>query len=134
MGKKNNWAVRFLTIPAVAACLLSAACTTTAPSHTGPYSGRQLSTYDMSTEYATEYSPDGFTLLVYHRYQQFTMLRSSAAAECKAAAGNVATSVADRWNRKLAPMDDSRVELNTSQNWLGKITACSAKVPVVWER
>ncbi|PLP96202.1 hypothetical protein CYJ10_33575 [Cupriavidus pauculus] len=129
--------MRFLAIPAVAACLLSAACTTTAPSYTGPYpgpfSGRQLSTYDMSTEYATEYSPDGFTLLVYHRYQQFTMLRSTAAAECKTAAGNVATSVADRWNRKLAPMDDSRVQLNTSRNWLGKITACSAKVPVVWE-
>lgn len=130
MGKNNDCAVRFLTIPVVVACLLSAACTTPAPS----YSGHQLSTYDMSTEYATEYSPDGFTLLVYHRYQQFTMLRSTAAAECKTAACKVATSVADRWNRKLAPMDDSRVQLNTSRNWLGKITACSAKVPVVWER
>lgn len=134
MDKKNGWTVRSLTLPAATACLLSVACTTTAPSHTGPNTGRQLSTYDMSTEYATEYSPDGFTLLVYHRYQQFTMLRSTAAAECKAAAGNVATSVADRWNRKLAPVDDSRVELTTSRNWLGKITACSAKVPVAWER
>ena len=130
MGMNDDWDVRLLTIPLVTACLLSAACTTTTPS----YSGRQLSTYDMSTEYATEYSPEGFTLLVYHRYQQFTMLRSTAAAECKTAASSVATSVADRWNRKLAPVDDSRVQLNTSRNWLGKITACSAKVPVVWER
>ncbi|WP_231906864.1 hypothetical protein [Cupriavidus sp. D384] len=130
MSKTGDFAVRFLTIPAVMACSLLAACTTPAPTH----SGRQLSTYDMSTEYATEYSPDGFTLLVHHRYQQFTMLRSTAAAECKTAASSVATSLADRWNRKVAPMDDSRVQLNTSRNWLGKITECSAKVPVVWQR
>lgn len=129
MGKIGDLAVRFRAIPAVLACSLFAACTTTAPS----YSGRQLSTYDMSTEYATEYSPDGFTLLVHHRYQQFTMLRSTAVTECKTAASNVATSLASRWNRKLAPVDDMRVQLSTSRNWLGKITTCSATVPVVWE-
>jgi len=130
MGKPGDFAVRFLSIPAVAVCLLSAACTTPAPS----YSGRQLSTYDASTEYATEYSPDGFTLLVFHRYQQFTVLRSTAAAECKSAAGRVATSLADRWNRKAGPLDDTRFQLTTSRNWIGKFTACSAKVPVTWER
>lgn len=92
-----------------------------------------MSTYDISTEYAADYASDGFTLLVHHRNQQFTMLRSTAAAECKTAAQNVAKSLADRWNKKLAPMDESRFELNTSRNWLGKMTTCSVKVPVVWE-
>jgi len=130
LGTNDDRAVKFLKIPAVMACLLSAACTTTAP----PNSGRQVSIYDMSTEYTAEYVPDGFTLLVNYRYQQFTMLPSTAATECRAAVSSVANSLSDRWHRQIEPMDDQRVKLNTSRNWFGKVTACSATAPIVWKR
>ncbi len=130
MGTIEDRAVRFLKIPAVMACLMSAACTTTSP----PYSGRQMSTYDVSTEYTAEYVPDGFTLMVNYRYQQLTMLPSTAATECRAAVSNVANSVADRWHRQLEPMDNQRVKLNTSRNWFGKVTTCSATAPIIWKR
>ena len=130
IGTNEDRAVKLLKIPAALACLMSAACTTTAP----PYSGRQMSTYDMSTEYTAEYVPDGFTLMVNYRYQQFTVLPSTAATECRAAVSNVASSVANRWHRQLEQMDDGRVKLNTSRNWFGKVTACSATAPVNWKR
>ncbi|WP_432257557.1 hypothetical protein [Cupriavidus sp. TMH.W2] len=122
--------MKHLKIPAVMACLVFAACTTTAP----PHSGRQMSTYDMATEYTVEYVPDGFTLTVNYRYQRFTMLPGTAAAECKAAAINVANSLADRRHRQIEPVDDQRFKLNTSRNWFGKVTDCSATAPIVWKR
>ncbi|WP_042885548.1 hypothetical protein [Cupriavidus necator] len=122
--------MKYLKIPAVMACLVSAACTTTAP----PYSGRQMSTYDMSTEYTVEYVPDGFTLMVNYRYQRFTMLPSTAATDCKTAAINVANSLADRRHRQIESVDDHRIKLSTSRNWFGKVTACSATAPIVWKR
>jgi len=130
MGTNDDRAVKFLKIPTAMACLMLAACATIAP----PYSGRQMSTYDMSTEYAAEYASDGFTLMVNYRYQQFTMLPSTAATECRAAVSNVAGSVADRWHRQIQSMDDQRVKLSTSRNWFGKVTACSATAPIVWKR
>lgn len=132
MSTNDDRAVSYLKIPAVLACLMSVACTTTTPPP--PYSGRQMSTYDMSTEYAAEYVPDGFTLTVNYRYQQFTILRSTAATECKAAVGNVANSVADRWHRALESIDAQHIKLNISRNWMGKVSACSASVPVAWKR
>ncbi|QQX88705.1 hypothetical protein JJQ59_25585 [Cupriavidus necator] len=122
--------MKYVKIPAVLACLVFAGCTTTAP----PYSGRQMSTYDMSTEYTVEYVPDGFTLMVNYRYQQFTILPGSAATECKTAATNVANSLADRRRREIEPVDDKRFTLNISRNWFGKATACSATAPIVWKR
>jgi hypothetical protein len=130
MGMIEDRAVKLLKIPAVLACLMSAACTTTAPS----YSGRQVSIYDMSTEYTAEYVPDGFTLMVNYRYQQLTMLPSTAATECKAAVSNVANSLSDRWHRPLEPIDDQRIKLNTSRNWFGKVTTCSATASIAWKR
>jgi len=122
--------VKYLKILAVMACLVSAACTTTAP----PYSGRQMSTYDMSTEYTVEYVPDGFTLMVDYRYQQFTILPSTAAAACRTAVSNVANSLADRRHRPIEPIGDQSIKLNTSRNWFGKVTTCSATAPIVWKR
>lgn len=122
--------MKYLKIPALMACLVIAACTTTTP----PYSGRQMSTYDMVTEYTVEYVPDGFTLTVNYRYQRFTMLSGTAAAECKTAAINVANSLADRRHRQIEPVDDQRFKLNTSRNWFGKVTDCSATAPIAWKR
>jgi hypothetical protein len=129
MGKNKDRAVKLLKISAVMACLMSAACTTTAP----PYSGRQMSTYDVSAEYAAEYVPDGFTLAVNYRYQQFTMLPGTAASECRTAVSNVANSLSERWNRPIEPIDGQRVRLSTSRNWFGKVTACSATAPIAWK-
>ncbi len=130
MGTNGDRAVKYSKILAVMACLVSAACTTTAP----PYSGRQMSTYDMSTEYTVEYVPDGFKLAVDYRYQQFTILPGSAAAECRTAMHNVADSLADRRQRPIEPIGDQDIKLHTSRNWFGKITVCSATAPVVWKR
>ncbi len=129
MGTNGERTVKFLRIAAALACLASAACTTTAPH----YSGRQMSTYDMATEYTVEYVPDGFTLRVDYRYLQFTMLPGTAAAECKAVAINVANSLADRRQRQIEPIDEPRIKLNTSRNWFGKVTTCTATAPVVWK-
>ncbi|SOY56021.1 conserved hypothetical protein [Cupriavidus taiwanensis] len=93
-----------------------------------------MSTYDMSTEYTVEYVPDGFTLMVSYRYLQFTILPSTAAAECKTAATNVANSLADRRHRQIEPVDDQRIKLTTSRNWYGKVTDCSATAPISWKR
>lgn len=128
MGKAGSCAVKCQKIAAAIVCSILAACTTPAPSS----SGRQLSTYDVSTEYATEYSPDGFTLLVHHRYPDFTIRHTTAVSACRTVTTAVANSLADRWGRKVAPIEESRVAVQTSRNWLGKITACSATVPVTW--
>jgi len=130
MGTNGDRPVKYLKLPAVIACLASAACTTTAP----PHSGRQMSTYDMSTEYTVEYVPEGFTLMVDYRYPRFTMLPSTAAAECRTAFSNVADNLADRWHKHIEPLSDQHIKLNTTRNWFGKVIACSATAPIVWQR
>ena len=93
-----------------------------------------MSTYDVSTEYSTEHVPDGFTLTVNYRYQRFTILTSTAAAECRTVVSNVTSNLADRWHRQIEPVDEQRIKLNTSRNWFGKVSACSATAPIVWKR
>ncbi len=93
-----------------------------------------MSTYDMDTEYTVEYVPDGFTLMVNYRYQQFTVRSSSAEAACKATLANVANSLGERRQRQIDPVDGRLVKLTISRSWSGKVAACSATAPITWKR
>lgn len=93
-----------------------------------------MSTYDMDTEYTVEYVPDGFTLMVNYRYQQFTVRSSAAETACKAALTTVANSLAERRQRQIEPVNEQLIKLTTSRSWSGKVAACSASAPIVWKR
>ncbi|MGO4809555.1 hypothetical protein AB4156_08185 [Cupriavidus sp. 2MCAB6] len=123
--------MQYKKVLAAVACLISAACTTTTPA---PSAGRQMSTYDMDTEYTVEYVPDGFTLIVNYRYSQFIVRSSSADAACKAALASVANSLAERRQRPIEPVNEQLVKVTTTRSWSGKVAACSASAPIAWKR
>ncbi|WP_420992762.1 hypothetical protein ACKI2N_006275 [Cupriavidus sp. 30B13] len=123
--------MRYTKVLAAMACLAAAACTTPTPM---PGNGRQMSTYDMDTEYTVEYVADGFTLMVNHRYSGFTVRTGTAETDCKAALASVANSLAERRQRQIEPVDPQRIRLATSRNWYGKMATCSATAPVAWKR
>ncbi|WP_043421727.1 hypothetical protein [Cupriavidus basilensis] len=121
--------MKYTKVLAAAACLISAACTTPAPS-----TGRQMSTYDSDTEYTVEYVADGFTLMVNYRYPQFFVRSSAAQAACKSALTSVANSLAERRQRQLEPVNEQRIQVATSRAWSGKFASCSASAPMAWKR
>ncbi|MCY0858202.1 hypothetical protein [Cupriavidus sp. D39] len=114
---------------AAVACLISAACTTPAPS-----ASRQMSTYDSNTEYTVEYVADGFTLMVNYRYPQFFVRSSAAEAACKSALTSVANSLAERRQRQLEPVNEQSIQVATSRTGSGKFATCSASAPIAWKR
>lgn len=115
-----------------AACVALAACSTTTPPP--PASTRQMSTYDMATEYTVNYVADGFTLTVNYRYQNFVLRTSTAEAQCKSAVTSIANNLSERRQHPIAAIDAQQLRMVTSRKWSGAMATCAAVAQVAWSK
>ena len=108
----------------------TATVSTTAP----PNTTRQMSTYDMATEYTVDYVPDGFTLTVHYRYMGYVLRTGTAETQCSAAVTDVANSLSERRQRPIAAIDARQIRMVTARKWTGGIATCAAVAHVAWRR
>ncbi|WP_342052758.1 MULTISPECIES: hypothetical protein [unclassified Cupriavidus] len=117
---------------AATTCALATACSTTTPPP--PASTRQMSTYDMSTEYTVEYVADGFMLTMNYRYPDFVLRRSTAETQCRTVATNIANNLAERRQRLIAMPEAQQIRTVTERKWTGAMATCAAVAHVVWRQ
>jgi hypothetical protein len=117
---------------AATTCALATACSTTTPPP--PASTRQMSTYDMSTEYTVEYVADGFMLTMNYRYPDFVLRRSTAETQCRTVATNIANNLAERRQRPIAMPEAQQIRTVTERKWTGAMATCAAVAHVVWRQ
>lgn len=104
------------TTPRPASPAVSPPASLSAPASAAP---RQMSTYDMATEYTVDYVPDGFTLTVNYRYMNYVLRTSTAETQCKAAVHDVATSLSERRQHPIAAIDARQIRMVTTRKWTG---------------
>jgi hypothetical protein len=106
---------------ALATALLIAGCATPVKHIDGP-----MQEYDKNTQYTTVDRPDGFSIEV--RYARYQLIPESdvVAIACKSAVTSIAYDVADKRGRKLAPINEQRIQLSMGRNGLTGITSCRA--------
>ncbi|CAG9163612.1 hypothetical protein [Cupriavidus pampae] len=122
---------------AATACLLAAACSTTTPPPPPPAATnitRQMSTWDMSTEYTVEYVADGFMLTMNYRYPDFVLRRSTAETRCRSVATSIADSLAERRQRPIAVPAAQQIQTVTQRKWTGAMATCAAVAHVTWRQ
>lgn len=116
MGTSHK--LRFLPLAAIVAF---AGCATPVRHIDGP-----MRDFDKNTQYTVIDRPDGFALEVRYARYQFIPESDAVAVACKQQALAVAYAEADRRGRKLAPINEQRMQVSMGRNGLSGITSCRA--------
>jgi len=114
---------------AVAAIIAGLVGCATPARHSGaPY--RQL---DKDTEYSVEDRPNGFRLSVTHSRHQFWPELSKVERACRTTVISVAHDIAVQRGRRIRPIPEERVRVDTGRNiWTG-VSFCSASATAEYE-
>lgn len=95
---------------------------TTAPMTPGP----------KNTDLAVEPSSGGFLVTIRYDRFQFIPESSAVATACRSTLLSEAYHYAERQHKRIAPINEQRIQLSMGRNGFTGITSCTAQVPAEW--
>lgn len=85
-----------------------------------------MQTFDKNTRFTVVERPDGFGVEIDYSRYQFIPESDAVAAACRQQVMAVAYDIADKRGKKLAPINEQRIQISMGRNGLSGITSCRA--------
>lgn len=108
--------------------LLVASCSAPVNFASGPY--RAL---DEDTQYHVADRPGGFVISVEYSRYQFIPSATALIEACRSALTSAAYQVAEQRGRRIAPINEQRIRVDTGRNIVTAVSSCTATVPVEYQ-
>ena len=93
----------------------------------------QYTKLDKDTEYSIEERPAGFRISVIHSRYQFIPDASEVRHACRTTVSSLAYDVAARRGRRIRPLSEDRIRVDTARNILNGVSSCSAGATAEYE-
>jgi hypothetical protein len=117
-----QWRAGVVAIPFLTACVTAA-----------PHSGGPYIRLDNDTEYSIEERPVGFRVSVKHSRYQFFPDAAEVRHSCRTTVSSLAHDIAAKRGRRIRPLTEDRIRVDTARNILNGVSSCSASATVEYE-